>query len=151
MIFDHLSNRRVRAVGEQLFAQFGVGLAVWHVQFAKEWIVRDNEGVSPVDLIFNRPFIAVIKFILRNKPVCLSSWPDRPSGWNDSVKRRMSALDQVVFTWESRIWSKGRSYHTLWTTLSYETPEGPNTHSGLISSLCVFAKINALVYRNALS
>ena len=139
---DHLSNRRVRTVGEQLFTQFGVGLARMSRTIRERMNVRDNEVFTPTDLINAKTLSSVINSFFGTN--ALSQFMDQTNPLSELThKRRVSALGPGGLSRE-RAGSEVRDVHyTHYGRLcTIETPEGPNI--GLISSLCVFAKINKL-------
>ena len=139
---DHLSNRRVRTVGEQLFAQFGVGLARMARTIRERMNVRDNEVFTPVDLINSKTLSSVINSFFGTNQ--LSQFMDQTNPLAEMThKRRMSALGPGGLSRESAGFEVRDVHYTHYGRLCpIETPEGPNI--GLISSLCVFAKINTL-------
>ena len=137
---DHLSNRRVRTVGEQLYNQFGVGLARMARTIRERMNVRDNEVFTPIDLINAKTISSVINTFFGTN--ALSQFMDQTNPLAEIThKRRMSALGPGGL---SRAGFEVRDVHyTHYGRLCpIETPEGPNI--GLISSLCVYAKINDL-------
>jgi DNA-directed RNA polymerase subunit beta len=139
---DHLSNRRVRTVGEQLFAQFGVGLARMARTIRERMNVRDNEVFTPVDLINSKTLSSVINSFFGTNQ--LSQFMDQTNPLAEMThKRRMSALGPGGLSRERAGFEVRDVHYTHYGRLCpIETPEGPNI--GLISSLCVFAKINSL-------
>ena len=139
---DHLSNRRVRTVGEQLFAQFGVGLARMARTIRERMNVRDNEVFTPVDLINSKTLSSVINSFFGTNQ--LSQFMDQTNPLAEMThKRRMSALGPGGLSRERAGFEVRDVHYTHYGRLCpIETPEGPNI--GLISSLCVFAKINTL-------
>jgi len=139
---DHLSNRRVRTVGEQLFAQFGVGLARMARTIRERMNVRDNEVFTPVDLINSKTLSSVINSFFGTNQ--LSQFMDQTNPLAEMThKRRMSALGPGGLSRERAGFEVRDVHYTHYGRLCpIETPEGPNI--GLISSLCVFAKINDL-------
>ena len=139
---DHLSNRRVRTVGEQMFAQFGVGLARMARTIRERMNVRDNEVFTPIDLINSKTLSSVINSFFGTN--ALSKFMDQTNPLAEMThKRRMSALGPGGLSRERAGFEVRDVHYTHYGRLCpIETPEGPNI--GLISSLCVFAKINDL-------
>ncbi len=139
---DHLSNRRVRTVGEQLYAQFGVGLARMARTIRERMNVRDNEVFAPTDLINAKTLSSVINSFFGTNQ--LSQFMDQTNPLAELThKRRMSALGPGGLSRERAGFEVRDVHFTHYGRLcTIETPEGPNI--GLISSLCVFAKINEL-------
>ncbi|MBN2518981.1 MAG: DNA-directed RNA polymerase subunit beta [Bacteroidales bacterium] len=139
---DHLSNRRVRTVGEQLFNQFGVGLARMARTIRERMNVRDNEVFTPVDLINSKTLSSVINSFFGTNQ--LSQFMDQTNPLAEMThKRRMSALGPGGLSRERAGFEVRDVHYTHYGRLCpIETPEGPNI--GLISSLCVYAKINNL-------
>ncbi len=139
---DHLSNRRVRTVGEQLYNQFGVGLARMARTIREKMNVRDNEVFAPVDLINAKTLSAVINSFFGTNQ--LSQFMDQTNPLSEIThKRRISALGPGGLSRERAGFEVRDVHYTHYGRLcTIETPEGPNI--GLISSLCVFAKINQL-------
>ena len=139
---DHLSNRRVRTVGEQLYAQFGVGLARMARTIKERMNVRDNEDFKPVDLINARTLSSVINSFFGTNQ--LSQFMDQTNPLAEIThKRRMSALGPGGLSRERAGFEVRDVHYTHYGRLcTIETPEGPNI--GLISSLCVYAKVNAM-------
>ncbi len=139
---DHLSNRRVRTVGEQLFNQFGVGLARMARTIRDRMNVRDNEVFSPMDLINAKTLSSVINSFFGTN--ALSQFMDQTNPLAEMThKRRMSALGPGGLSRERAGFEVRDVHFTHYGRLCpIETPEGPNI--GLISSLCVFAKVNNL-------
>jgi DNA-directed RNA polymerase subunit beta len=139
---DHLSNRRVRTVGEQLFSQFGVGLARMARTIRERMNVRDNEVFTPVDLINSKTLSSVINSFFGTNQ--LSQFMDQTNPLAEMThKRRLSALGPGGLSRERAGFEVRDVHYTHYGRLCpIETPEGPNI--GLISSLCVFAKINHL-------
>jgi len=139
---DHLSNRRVRTVGEQLYAQFGVGLARMARTIRERMNVRDNEVFTPVDLINARTLSSVIKLLLRYFQ--LSQFLDQTNPLSEIThKRRISALGPGGLSRERAGFEVRDVHYSHYGRLcTIETPEGPNI--GLISTLCVHAKINEM-------
>ncbi|MEY5047165.1 MAG: DNA-directed polymerase subunit beta [Bacteroidota bacterium] len=139
---DHLSNRRVRTVGEQLYAQFGVGLARMARTIKERMNVRDNEEFKPVDLINARTLSSVINSFFGTNQ--LSQFMDQTNPLAEIThKRRMSALGPGGLSRERAGFEVRDVHYTHYGRLcTIETPEGPNI--GLISSLCVHAKVNRM-------
>ncbi|MBD5283528.1 MAG: DNA-directed RNA polymerase subunit beta [Bacteroides sp.] len=139
---DHLSNRRVRTVGEQLYNQFGVGLARMSRTIRERMNVRDNEVFSPVDLINAKTISSVINTFFGTN--ALSQFMDQTNPLAEIThKRRLSALGPGGLSRERAGFEVRDVHYTHYGRLCpIETPEGPNI--GLISSLCVYAKINNL-------
>jgi len=139
---DHLSNRRVRTVGEQLYAQFGVGLARMARTIRERMNVRDNEVFTPTDLINAKTLSSVINSFFGTNQ--LSQFMDQTNPLSELThKRRISALGPGGLSRERAGFEVRDVHYTHYGRLcTIETPEGPNI--GLISSLCVFAKINKL-------
>ena len=139
---DHLSNRRVRTVGEQLYNQFGVGLARMSRTIRERMNVRDNEVFTPVDLINAKTISSVINTFFGTN--ALSQFMDQTNPLAEIThKRRMSALGPGGLSRERAGFEVRDVHYTHYGRLCpIETPEGPNI--GLISSLCVYAKINNL-------
>src|SRR6202007_416993 len=139
---DHLSNRRVRTVGEQLFAQFGVGFARMARTIRERMNVRDNEVFTPIDLINARTLSSVINSFFGTSQ--LSQFLDQTNPRSESThKRRISALGPGGLSRERAGFEVRDVHYSHYGRLcTIETPEGPNI--GLISSLCVYAKINNL-------
>jgi len=139
---DHLSNRRVRTVGEQLMNQFGVGLARMARTIRERMNVRDNEVFTPIDLINSKTLSSVINSFFGTN--ALSQFMDQTNPLAEMThKRRMSALGPGGLSRERAGFEVRDVHYTHYGRLCpIETPEGPNI--GLISSLCVFAKINNL-------
>ncbi|MDN5205165.1 DNA-directed RNA polymerase subunit beta [Fulvivirgaceae bacterium BMA10] len=137
---DHLSNRRVRTVGEQLYAQFGVGLARMARTIKERMNVRDNEDFKPVDLINARTLSSVINSFFGTNQ--LSQFMDQTNPLAEIThKRRMSALGPGGLSRERAGFEVRDVHYTHYGRLcTIETPEGPNI--GLISSLSVHAKVN---------
>ena len=139
---DHLSNRRIRSVGEQLYNQFGVGLARMARTIREKMNVRNNEVFAPTDLINAKTLSSVINsFFGMNQ---LSQFMDQTNPLSELThKRRISALGPGGWSRERAGFEVRDVHYTHYGRLcTIETPEGPNI--GLISSLCVFAKINNL-------
>ncbi len=139
---DHLSNRRVRTVGEQLYNQFGVGLARMARTIRERMNVRDNEVFTPIDLINAKTVSSVINSFFGTN--ALSQFMDQTNPLAEMThKRRMSALGPGGLSRERAGFEVRDVHYTHYGRLCpIETPEGPNI--GLISSLCVYAKINDL-------
>jgi DNA-directed RNA polymerase subunit beta len=139
---DHLSNRRVRTVGEQLSAQFSVGLARMARTIRERMNVRDNEVFTPVDLINSKTLSSVINSFFGTNQ--LSQFMDQTNPLAEMThKRRLSALGPGGLSRERAGFEVRDVHYTHYGRLCpIETPEGPNI--GLISSLCVYAKINSL-------
>jgi DNA-directed RNA polymerase subunit beta len=139
---DHLSNRRVRTVGEQLYNQFGVGLARMARTIRERMNIRDNEVFTPTDLINARTLSSVINSFFGTNQ--LSQFMDQTNPLAEVThKRRMSALGPGGLSRERAGFEVRDVHYTHYGRLcTIETPEGPNI--GLISSLCVHAKINHL-------
>ena len=139
---DHLSNRRVRTVGEQLYNQFGVGLARIARSIREKMNVRDNEVFKPIDLINAKTISAVINTFFGTN--ALSQFMDQTNPLAEIThKRRMSALGPGGLSRERAGFEVRDVHYTHYGRLCpIETPEGPNI--GLISSLCVYAKFNNL-------
>jgi len=139
---DHLSNRRVRTVGEQLYAQFGVGLARMARTIKERMNVRDNEEFKPVDLINARTLSSVINSFFGTNQ--LSQFMDQTNPLAEIThKRRVSALGPGGLSRERAGFEVRDVHYTHYGRLcTIETPEGPNI--GLISSLCVHARVNSM-------
>jgi DNA-directed RNA polymerase subunit beta len=139
---DHLSNRRVRTVGEQLYSQFGVGLARMARTIRERMNVRDNEVFTPIDLINAKTLSSVINSFFGTNQ--LSQFMDQTNPLSEVThKRRLSALGPGGLSRERAGFEVRDVHYTHYGRLcTIETPEGPNI--GLISSLCVFAKVNKL-------
>jgi len=139
---DHLSNRRVRTVGEQLSNQFGVGLARMARTIRERMNVRDNEVFTPIDLINSKTLSSVINSFFGTNQ--LSQFMDQTNPLGEMThKRRLSALGPGGLSRERAGFEVRDVHYTHYGRLCpIETPEGPNI--GLISSLCVYAKINDL-------
>ncbi len=139
---DHLSNRRVRTVGEQLGNQFSVGLARMARTIRERMNVRDNEVFTPIDLINSKTLSSVINSFFGTNQ--LSQFMDQTNPLSEMThKRRLSALGPGGLSRERAGFEVRDVHFTHYGRLCpIETPEGPNI--GLISSLCVFAKINRL-------
>ena len=139
---DHLSNRRVRTVGEQLYNQFGVGLTRMARTIRERMNVRDNEVFTPIDLINAKTISSVINSYFGTN--ALSQFMDQTNPLAEIThKRRLSALGPGGLSRERAGFEVRDVHYTHYGRLCpIETPEGPNI--GLISSLCVYAKINDL-------
>lgn len=139
---DHLSNRRVRTVGEQLAAQFGVGLSRMARTIRERMNVRDNEVFTPIDLINAKTLSSVINSFFGTNQ--LSQFMDQTNPLAEVThKRRLSALGPGGLSRERAGFEVRDVHYTHYGRLCpIETPEGPNI--GLISSLCVYAKVNKL-------
>ncbi len=139
---DHLSNRRVRTGGEQLYNQFGVGLARMARTIRERMNVRDNEVFTPTDLINANAISSVINSFFGTN--ALSQFMDQTNPLAEIThKRRLSALGPGGLSRERAGFEVRDVHYTHYGRLCpIETPEGPNI--GLISSLCVYAKINDL-------
>lgn len=139
---DHLSNRRVRTVGEQMYNQFGVGLARMARTIRERMNVRDNEVFTPIDLINSKTLSSVINSFFGTN--ALSQFMDQTNPLAELTnKRRMSALGPGGLSRERAGFEVRDVHYTHYGRLCpIETPEGPNI--GLISSLCVFAKVTDL-------
>ncbi|MBL0310534.1 MAG: DNA-directed RNA polymerase subunit beta [Bacteroidetes bacterium] len=139
---DHLSNRRVRTVGEQLHSQFGVGLARMARTIRERMNVRDNEVFTPVDLINARTLSSVINSFFGTSQ--LSQFLDQTNPLAEITnKRRVSALGPGGLSRERAGFEVRDVHYSHYGRLcTIETPEGPNI--GLISTLCVHAKVNRM-------
>jgi DNA-directed RNA polymerase subunit beta len=139
---DHLNNRRVRTVGEQLYNQFGVGLARMARTIRERMNVRDNEVFTPIDLINAKTITSVINSFFGTN--ALSQFMDQTNPLAEIThKRRLSALGPGGLSRDRAGFEVRDVHYTHYGRLCpIETPEGPNI--GLISSLCVHAKINDL-------
>ncbi|WP_299679590.1 DNA-directed RNA polymerase subunit beta [uncultured Dokdonia sp.] len=139
---DHLSNRRVRTVGEQLSAQFGVGLARMARTIRERMNVRDNEVFTPIDLINAKTLSSVINSFFGTNQ--LSQFMDQTNPLAEIThKRRLSALGPGGLSRERAGFEVRDVHYTHYGRLCpIETPEGPNI--GLISSLSVYAKVNSM-------
>ena len=139
---DHLSNRRVRTVGEQLSNQFAIGLARMSRTIRERMNVRDNEVFTPTDLINAQPISSVINSFFGTN--ALSQFMDQTNPLAEVThKRRLSALGPGGLSRERAGFEVRDVHYTHYGRLCpIESPEGPNI--GLISSLCVYAKINDL-------
>jgi DNA-directed RNA polymerase subunit beta len=139
---DHLSNRRVRTVGEQLNNQFGIGLSRMARTIRERMNVRDNEVFTPIDLINAKTLSSVINTFFGTNQ--LSQFMDQTNPLAEIThKRRLSALGPGGLSRERAGFEVRDVHYTHYGRLCpIETPEGPNI--GLISSLCVFAKVNKM-------
>ena len=139
---DHLSNRRVRTVGEQLSNQFSIGLARMSRTIRERMNVRDNEVFQPTDLINAKTISSVINSFFGTNP--LSQFMDQTNPLAEVThKRRLSALGPGGLSRERAGFEVRDVHYTHYGRLCpIESPEGPNI--GLISSLCLYAKINDL-------
>ena len=139
---DHLSNRRVRTVGEQMANQFGVGLARMARTIRERMNVRDNEVFTPIDLINAKTLSSVINSFFGTNQ--LSQFMDQTNPLSEIThKRRLSALGPGGLSRERAGFEVRDVHYTHYGRLCpIETPEGPNI--GLISSLCVYAKVNGM-------
>ncbi|WP_303316163.1 DNA-directed RNA polymerase subunit beta [Flavivirga abyssicola] len=139
---DHLSNRRVRTVGEQLSQQFGVGLARMARTIRERMNVRDNEVFTPIDLINAKTLSSVINSFFGTNQ--LSQFMDQTNPLAEIThKRRLSALGPGGLSRERAGFEVRDVHYTHYGRLCpIETPEGPNI--GLISSLSVYAKVNSM-------
>ena len=139
---DHLSNRRIRTVGEQLYNQFSVGLNRMARTIREKMNVRDHEVFAPVDLINAKTLSSVVNSFFGTNQ--LSQFMDQTNPLSEIThKRRISALGPGGLSRERAGFEVRDVHYTHYGRLcTIETPEGPNI--GLISSLCVFAKINNL-------
>ena len=139
---DHLSNRRIRTVGEQLYNQFSVGLNRMAHTIREKMNVRDHEVFAPVDLINAKTLSSVVNSFFGTNQ--LSQFMDQTNPLSEIThKRRISALGPGGLSRERAGFEVRDVHYTHYGRLcTIETPEGPNI--GLISSLCVFAKINNL-------
>jgi len=139
---DHLSNRRVRTVGEQLANQFGVGLSRMARTIRERMNVRDNEVFTPIDLINAKTLSSVINSFFGTNQ--LSQFMDQTNPLAEIThKRRMSALGPGGLSRERAGFEVRDVHYTHYGRLCpIETPEGPNI--GLISSMCVFSRVNRM-------
>ena len=139
---DHLSNRRVRTVGEQIYNQFGIGLARMARTIRERMNVRDTEVFTPTDLINAKAITSVINSYFGTN--ALSQFMDQQNPLAEIThKRRMSALGPGGLSRERAGFEVRDVHYTHYGRLCpIETPEGPNI--GLISSMCIYAKINDL-------
>jgi len=137
---DHLSNRRVRTVGEQLFQQFATGLARMSRTIRERMNIRDNETFAPADLINARTLSSVINTFFGTSQ--LSQFMDQTNPLSEIThKRRISALGPGGLSREHAGFEVRDVHYSHYGRLCpIETPEGPNI--GLISSLCIYAKVN---------
>jgi DNA-directed RNA polymerase subunit beta len=137
---DHLSNRRVRTVGEQLYSQFGLGLSRMARTIRERMNVRDNEVFAPIDLINSRSLSSVINSFFGTSQ--LSQFLDQTNPLAEITnKRRVSALGPGGLSRERAGFEVRDVHYSHYGRLcTIETPEGPNI--GLISTLCVHAKVN---------
>jgi DNA-directed RNA polymerase subunit beta len=137
---DHLGNRRVRTVGEQIAQQFNIGLARMARTIRERMNVRDNENMTPQDLVNARTISSVINAFFGTNP--LSQFMDQTNPLAELTnKRRMSALGPGGLTRERAGFEVRDVHYTHYGRLCpIETPEGPNI--GLISSLCIHARVN---------
>ncbi len=137
---DHLSNRRIRTVGEQLYNQFSVGLSRMIRTVRERMNVRDNENYKPMDLVNAKTLSSVVNAFFGTNP--LSQFMDQTNPLAEMThKRRISALGPGGITRDRAGFEVRDVHYTHYGRLCpIETPEGPNI--GLISSLCVYAKIN---------
>ena len=139
---DHLSNRRIKTVGEQLYGQFGVGLARMARTIRERMNVRDNEVFTPIDLINARTLSSVINSFFGTSQ--LSQFLDQTNPLSEIThKRRISALGPGGLSRERAGFEVRDVHYSHYGRLcTIETPEGPNI--GLISTLCVHAKVNKM-------
>ena len=139
---DHLSNRRVRTVGEQLYNQFGIGLARMSRTIRERMNVRDSEVFTPTELVNSKSIASVINSYFGTN--ALSQFMDQQNPLAEIThKRRMSALGPGGLSRDRAGFEVRDVHYTHYGRLCpIETPEGPNI--GLISSLCIYAKINDL-------
>jgi DNA-directed RNA polymerase subunit beta len=137
---DHLGNRRVRTVGEQIAQQFNIGLARMTRTIRERMNIRDNENMTPQDLVNARTITSVINAFFGTNP--LSQFMDQTNPLAELTnKRRMSALGPGGLTRERAGFEVRDVHYTHYGRLCpIETPEGPNI--GLISSLCIHARVN---------
>jgi DNA-directed RNA polymerase subunit beta len=137
---DHLGNRRVRTVGEQIAQQFNIGLARMTRTIRERMNIRDNENVTPQDLVNARTISSVINAFFGTNP--LSQFMDQTNPLAELTnKRRVSALGPGGLTRERAGFEVRDVHYTHYGRLCpIETPEGPNI--GLISSLCIHARVN---------
>jgi DNA-directed RNA polymerase subunit beta len=137
---DHLSNRRIRTVGEQLYAQFGVGLARMARTIRERMNIRDNEVFTPADLINASTLSSVINSFFGTNQLSPVHGPNQSTGRGDAQSAFLPSVPAVSPV--SVLVLRFVTFTTL-TMVAFapiETPEGPNI--GLISSLCVYAKVN---------
>lgn len=139
---DHLSNRRIKTVGEQLAGQFGVGLSRIARTIKERMNVRDNEIFTPIDLVNAKTLTSVINSFFGTNQ--LSQFMDQTNPLSEiTLKRRLSALGPGGLSRERAGFEVRDVHHTHYGRICpIETPEGPNI--GLISSLGIYAKINNL-------
>jgi DNA-directed RNA polymerase subunit beta len=137
---DHLGNRRVRTVGEQIAQQFNIGLARMARTIRERMNIRDNENLTPQDMVNARTITSVINAFFGTNP--LSQFMDQTNPLAELTnKRRMSALGPGGLTRERAGFEVRDVHYTHYGRLCpIETPEGPNI--GLISSLCIHARVN---------
>ena len=137
---DHLGNRRIRTVGEQIAQQFNIGLARMARTIRERMNIRDNENMTPQDLVNARTISSVINAFFGTNP--LSQFMDQTNPLAELTnKRRMSALGPGGLTRERAGFEVRDVHYTHYGRLCpIETPEGPNI--GLISSLCIHARVN---------
>jgi len=137
---DHLGNRRVRTVGEQIAQQFNIGLARMARTIRERMNIRDNENLTPQDMVNARTISSVINAFFGTNP--LSQFMDQTNPLAELTnKRRMSALGPGGLTRERAGFEVRDVHYTHYGRLCpIETPEGPNI--GLISSLCIHARVN---------
>jgi DNA-directed RNA polymerase subunit beta len=137
---DHLGNRRVRTVGEQIAQQFNIGLARMARTIRERMNIRDNENITPQDMVNARTITSVINAFFGTNP--LSQFMDQTNPLAELTnKRRMSALGPGGLTRERAGFEVRDVHYTHYGRLCpIETPEGPNI--GLISSLCIHARVN---------
>ncbi len=137
---DHLGNRRVRTVGEQIAQQFNIGLARMARTIRERMNIRDNESLTPQDMVNARTISSVINAFFGTNP--LSQFMDQTNPLAEMTnKRRMSALGPGGLTRERAGFEVRDVHYTHYGRLCpIETPEGPNI--GLISSLCIHARVN---------
>jgi len=137
---DHLGNRRVRTVGEQIAQQFNIGLARMARTIRERMNIRDNENLTPQELVNARTISSVINAFFGTNP--LSQFMDQTNPLAELTnKRRMSALGPGGLHAERAGFEvPRRPLYALRRLCPIETPEGPNI--GLISSLCIHARVN---------
>jgi DNA-directed RNA polymerase subunit beta len=137
---DHLGNRRIRTVGEQIAQQFNIGLARMARTIRERMNIRDNENLTPQDMVNARTITSVINAFFGTNP--LSQFMDQTNPLAELTnKRRMSALGPGGLTRERAGFEVRDVHYTHYGRLCpIETPEGPNI--GLISSLCIHARVN---------
>lgn len=139
---DHLSNRRVRTVGEQLYAQFGVGLSRMSRTIREQMSIKDHESFKPADLINARTITSLVNSFFGTNP--LSQFMDQVNPLSEVThKRRVSALGPGGLP-RDRATFEARDIHYTYAgrLCAIETPEGPNI--GLISHLCIHARVNPM-------